>query len=293
MKFILLMSLFCRLTLALPSQIQTVYSHSSSSTANKIGTYVSSGNGFYTSSYWIEGKTKLIIIDTQFLLSAAEELIQIAESTTGKKVGLAIVLHPNPDKFNGAQVFKKKGIRVITSEQVAAKIPAVHALRKEWFYETFKPDYPETAPQIEVFGNKPQDFTFDGIDLKLITLGKGCSDAHLVVKYEEHLFPGDLVTQGFHSWLELGYLEEWLKRISEIKQLGASEIHPGRGPSGGKELLDNQEQYLSMVAKLFRPFKRKPTEKDLASLEAKILSAYPSYRYPLFVEHGLVKIWKP
>src|SRR3954454_20682508 len=67
----------------------------------RVGTYVSSPWGFSTSSYWIEGPTGLVVIDTQFLPSAAEEMLAWAEQTTGKKVVLAIVLHPNPDKFNG------------------------------------------------------------------------------------------------------------------------------------------------------------------------------------------------
>src|SRR5688572_3365013 len=84
----------------------------------RVGTYVSSGWGFHTSSYWIEGPDGLIIIDTQFLPSAAEELINWAEAATGKKVKLAIALHANPDKFNGTAVMQKRGIRVVTSQQV-------------------------------------------------------------------------------------------------------------------------------------------------------------------------------
>src|SRR4051794_19263888 len=85
---------------------------------NRIGTYVSSEKGFETSSYWIEGPTGLIFIDTQFLLSAGEEALNWAEKVTGKKAQLAIVLHPNPDKFNGTSSYQKRGIRVVTSEQV-------------------------------------------------------------------------------------------------------------------------------------------------------------------------------
>ncbi len=57
-----------------------------------IGTYVSSDEDFRTSSYWIDGKDGVVVIDTQFLLSAAEEVIAHTERVTGKKVVLAIVL---------------------------------------------------------------------------------------------------------------------------------------------------------------------------------------------------------
>ncbi|HLL53067.1 MAG TPA: hypothetical protein VK447_05935, partial [Myxococcaceae bacterium] len=86
----------------------------------RVGTYVSSSWGFNTSSYWIEGPEGLILIDTQFLLSAADEFVTWAEKVTGKKAVLAIVLHANPDKFNGTSVLRKRGIKVVTSAQVRA-----------------------------------------------------------------------------------------------------------------------------------------------------------------------------
>lgn len=99
----------------------------------RVGTYVSSWKGFRTSSYWIEGTEGLVLVDTQFLTSAAEEMIDWAEQVTGKKAKLAIILHPNPDKFNGTAVFQRRGLKVVTSAQVLAAILAVHELRKGWF----------------------------------------------------------------------------------------------------------------------------------------------------------------
>ena len=122
----------------------------------RILTYVSSERGFVTSSYILEGPGGLVVIDTQFLLSAAEEMIAWAEATTGKKVVLGLVLHPNPDKFNGAAVLNRRKIPVLTSAEVLAKLPAVHELRKSWFYEDFKPDYPADLPAVESFGAAAQ-----------------------------------------------------------------------------------------------------------------------------------------
>jgi glyoxylase-like metal-dependent hydrolase (beta-lactamase superfamily II) len=262
--------------------------------AARIGTYVSSEEGFRTNSYWLEGDNGLVVIDTQFLLSSAEELIQAAERTTGKKVVLAIVLHPNPDKFNGAAVFNKRGIRVITSAQVLAKLPAVHELRKTWFYDRFKPDYPADLPKIESFGDKTQAMKVEGLDLKLHVLGKGCSDAHVVVEYKGHLFPGDLVTNDFHSWLELGYLEEWLATLSQLRALEPEAIHPGRGPAGDAGLIAQEQGYLQSVLRIVRQARPRgaPSEKRLEALQTKIESAFPGYSYPLFVGNGLEAIWK-
>ena len=261
----------------------------------RVGSYVSSWNGFHTSSYWIEGPTGLILIDTQFLLSAADEFVDLAERTTGKKAVLAIVLHPNPDKFNGTAVFQRRGIRVVTSAQVLAKIPAVHKLRTEWFYEQFKPDYPAVEPRPESFGDATTSLSAGGITLKAHVLGRGCSDAHVVVEYDGHVFVGDLITQGFHSWLELGFLDEWLRRLDEITAMHPSFVHTGRGGSGEDDLIDRERQYLKSVVAIIRAHHpRKGSELSDAMSDkilAEIVARYPAYDYPKFAENGLEAVW--
>jgi glyoxylase-like metal-dependent hydrolase (beta-lactamase superfamily II) len=261
----------------------------------RVGSYVSSWDGFHTSSYWIEGPTGLILIDSQFLLSAAAEFVDFAERTTGKKAVLAIILHPNPDKFNGTEVFQRRGIRVVTSAEVLAAIPAVHKLRTEWFYERFKPDYPAVEPRPESFGSVTTDLTAGGITVKARVLGAGCSSAHVVVEYDGHVFVGDLVTQGFHSWLELGLLEEWLKRLDEIAALKPSVVHTGRGGSGADDLIDREKQYLRSVIKIVRAHHPRQGSELSDALSAKILAEivarYPAYDYAKFVENGLDAVW--
>ena len=260
----------------------------------RIGTYVSTDQGFQTSSYWIEGPQGLILIDTQFLLSAAEEFVDWAEKSTGKKAVLAIVLHPNPDKFNGTALFQKRGIKVLTSEQIKKLIPAVHKLRMGWFFDRFKPDYPKDEPSPEVFGNKTQEIKAAGLTIKAHVMGAGCSGAHVVVEFEKHLFPGDLVTNDFHSWLELGMIDDWISRINELNELDIEFVHPGRGPSGSSLLLLQQKQYLEKVKWAFSKenLKKKPTAKDLERVGDRIFEAYPGYEYDRFVQNGLEETWK-
>ncbi len=262
----------------------------------RIGEYLSSWNGFRTSSYWIEGPTGLIVVDTQFLTSAAEQMIDWAERSTGKKVVLAIVLHPNPDKFNGTAVFQKRGIRVVTSAQVLERIPTVHKLRMGWFYERFKPDYPSAEPRPESFGSQTTELEAGGIRVKAHVLGAGCSDAHVVVEFEGHVFVGDLVTRGFHAWLELGLLEEWLKRLEEIEALEPMHVHTGRGGSGDEDLLERQKFYLQTVLQIIRAEKPRkgsvPTAEALMRIENKILQRFPGFDYPVFIQNGLLPAWQ-
>jgi glyoxylase-like metal-dependent hydrolase (beta-lactamase superfamily II) len=266
-----------------------------SSGDGRIGTYTSSWKGFRTSSFWIEGPTGLILIDTQFLPTATEEMVDWAEKVTGKKAVLAIILHPNPDKFNGTATLQKRGVKVVTSDEVAKLIPAVHKLRTEWFYDRFKPDYPVETPQPSSFGSETKEISAGGVVVKAHVLGAGCSAAHVVVEFEKHVFVGDLVTQGFHSWLELGLVKPWLQRLDEIEKMKPEFVHVGRGISGDLDAVKHQRSYLQSVLRIvesYHPSKSHHlTETIAAAILKKVTALYPSYEYPTFVENGVEAVW--
>ena len=260
----------------------------------RIGVYTSIPWGFRTASYWIEGPEGLVIIDTQFLSSAAAETIEKAEAITGKKVALAIVLHPNPDKFNGTSVFQARGIKVVTSAQVLAKIPSVHEDRKKSFYDRYKPDYPAEAAKPESFGEKDQEISAGGIKVKLHVLGIGCSAAHVVAEYEGHVFVGDLVGNGTHAWIEIGEIEQWQARLAEISAMKPRFVHPGRGATGGPELLEWEKGYLQRL--LDEVAKEKPTiplaPGAVDRVKTRMLQAYPGLDLDVFLNIGLEEVMK-
>jgi glyoxylase-like metal-dependent hydrolase (beta-lactamase superfamily II) len=273
-----------------PGARVTLTSHDDS----RVGTYVSSPWGFSTSSYWIEGPEGLILIDTQFLPSAAEEFVSWAEQVTGKKALLAIVLHPNPDKFNGTDVLRKRGIRVVTSEQVRELIPSVHQSRTQTFYDRYKPDYPTEVPLPDSFGSATTELSAGGVTVKAHVMGAGCSEAHVVVEYEGHLFPGDMIANNTHSWLEIGKTDQWLQRIDEMKALKPKWVHPGRGPSGNAGLLDMERAYLERVIAEVAAEKPqgKPTDEALERIQSRVLAAYPGLRLDVFLAIGLPAEWE-
>lgn len=255
----------------------------------RVGTYVSSAWGFRTSSYWIEGPDGVVLIDTQFLPSAAEELLATAERETGKRVVLAIVLHANPDKFNGATVLARRGIRVVTSDAVRALVPHVFELRTRAFGARYAPDWPTEAPALESFGAESTTIDAAGLRLRAHVMGGGVSEAHVVIEWEGHVFVGDLVANGHHGWLELGLTSEWLARLDEIEALAPHRVHPGRGPSGGPELLGAQRAYLERVAAIVAasgPTWPAPPG-AIERLQAEIEAAYPDLGHAVFLRIGL------
>jgi glyoxylase-like metal-dependent hydrolase (beta-lactamase superfamily II) len=260
----------------------------------KVGTFISSAKTFSTASYWLEGADGVLMIDTQFLPKEGLQAVAQAERETGKKVTTAIVLHPNPDKFNGTEVFQARGIRVLTTDAVIAAIPGVHVIRTGWFAEEFKPDYPANAAKPATFGNATVQQTFAGVPITLHALGPGCSAAHVVVQAGDAVFVGDLINPDNHAWLELGTIDAWLARLEEIRNMKPTRVFPGRGKPGGVELIDNQAAYLRLVQKTVRDAAPSGTLSFIRKLrlQSTIESAYPKLGYNLFMRDGLEKVWE-
>jgi glyoxylase-like metal-dependent hydrolase (beta-lactamase superfamily II) len=263
--------------------------------AQNIGKFTAGKSGYQTNSFWIEGSDGLVLIDTQFLLSDAVKFVETAERATGKKAVAAIVLHPNPDKFNGVATLQARGIRVITSRQVRDQIAPIHKIRLGWYYDKLKPDYPHAAPEPEVFGDRTTTLRLAGVELTLHVLtGTGCSAAHVVVQQGDRVFVGDLIAAKGHAWMELGENEAWAHTLDALEPMQPRSIYPGRGPIGGPELIPAQREYLRFVDQLVAA--EKPTGElgffKRASLRGSITQRYPDYIYPEFVWEGLPAVWR-
>lgn len=275
-----------------------------------VHSFTSSPRTFETNSYWIEGPTGVIVIDTQFTLLEAQRVIDAIAATTAKPIVLAIVLHPNPDKFNGTSVFQEHGVRVVTSEQVGSQIPRVFEQRTRAFASRFPNEWPTSIPAPEAFGHQSTILDAGGVSISLHITGRACSDAHVVATYAPashpdhvHAFTGDMVANGTHAWLELGLLEEWQATLREVTGMHATRVHPGRGTSGGPELIEQQSAYFdhlrAVVEELRAPIPLNsmapPSPPGSGLLGAPLEDAvfrrmtedYPTLRYPLFLRFGL------
>jgi hypothetical protein len=123
------------------------------------------------------------------------------------------------------------------------------------------------------------------------------SEAHVVIEYQKHIFVGDLVAGMGHSWLELGRLDDWLARIAALEALEPEAVHPGRGPSGGAELLARQRMYLERVIALVGEEKpradagKEARDAALERVKERLFAEYPGYGFKRFVELGLPAVW--
>lgn len=261
-------------------------------TVQSVGRHESSAWGFRTNSFWIEGPDGVVLVDTQFLPSAAVDAFEAAAHATGKPVVLALVLHPNPDKFNGTGALAARGVPVLTSQQVRDAIPAVDRVRREWFEARYRPDYPPRLVLPDAFGDRTRTLHVAGLVLTLHVLGAAVGTAHVVVEVDGHLFVGDLVANRHHAWLELGLVEEWDAMLGMLAAKRPRHVHPGRGESGGAELLDAQRKYLRDVARIVADAPEGPGVHAFDAAAERVRAAYPGYGNAFFVERAVRALWR-
>lgn len=87
----------------------------------KVHTYIAPAASFEVTSHIIETPNSLVIVDTQFLQTAAREVLAYAESL-GKPIDRVILSHQHPDHASGGNIFA--GIPFVTTQAVADGVQA-------------------------------------------------------------------------------------------------------------------------------------------------------------------------
>ena len=98
--------------------------------------------------------------------------------------------------FNNVAMNNVAMAKLIAGVPVLDAMPEIHKKRVAAFYERYKPDYPLAMPRPSSFGGATTKLAKAGLELTAHVLGPGCSEAHVAVEFDGHLFVGDLVGSG-------------------------------------------------------------------------------------------------
>ncbi len=214
-----------------------------------INIYKSPEAAFWVNSFIIETENGVVVIDTQFLVSTAQELKQKVEAT-GKPILAIIITHPHPDHFNGTIVLSpdKDGFPVYATQATFDGIKATEAEKREFWKQKYADDYPDAT----VFPNRllqPKDeLTIDGVHFVIDELGAGESLTNTVIYLpnEKILLASDLVYERAHPWLAEGRSTAWLKHLEYLKiEYGAAKtVYAGHGGKTSLVAVDEQAEYI-------------------------------------------------
>ncbi|MGZ3772668.1 MAG: MBL fold metallo-hydrolase [Pseudobdellovibrionaceae bacterium] len=287
-------------------------------TANSKGRIIefkSNSNGFDTRTFFYEGENEVVAFDAQFTPELAKQSIAELRKYTNKPISWLVITHPNPDKFNGASVFKSEGAKIIASKKTTEAIPEVHAYKEYYFVEMAKMfkkgEYPQPTNVDQSFTGKMDLILQGGEKIELRELSEPGVSSTQTVAYVDSmgaLFVGDLVHFEAHAWLEGGIIngkptptiEGWIADLKEISSLysGDTKIYGGRGITtdlttavreqtnyllSAVQIIDEDLRSLGSKGKDFNGPNSGVLYKNLAT---KFQQKFPKYALPYMIEYG-------
>lgn len=267
--------------------------------------FKSGPEGFDTRTFFYVGANEVIAFDSQFTPDLTKKSIEHLRQYTKKPITWLVITHPNPDKFNGASVFKKEGARIVASKNTAAAIPGVHSYKEYFFVEMAKMfkkgTYPQPTSVDETFEGKMDIVLRGGERLELHELGApGVSSTQTVayVKSVNSLFVGDLVHHKAHAWLEGGIVDGkptptiggWIQDLKELTSRYTADtiVYGGRGKTVdlGTAALE-QTKYLKEARRMIRDeVKKTGKEPNYGELAKTFAAKFPDYALPYMIEYG-------
>jgi glyoxylase-like metal-dependent hydrolase (beta-lactamase superfamily II) len=269
--------------------------------------FKSGPEGFDTRTYFYEGENEVVAFDSQFTPALAKQSIARLREVTQKPITWIVITHPNPDKFNGASVFKAEGAKVLSSASTAQAIPGVHAYKEYFFVEIAKMfkkgEYPQPIPVDQTFSGQTDLVLKGGERIQLRELSQPGVSSTQTVAYIPSigaLFTGDLVHNQAHAWLEGGIvngkpvptIDGWIADLKEMAELYPAEttVYGGRGIQADlKTSVANQTKYLHAAVQLIdaqvkgTDFTAPNAYKNLA---AQFQARFPGYELPYMIEYG-------
>jgi glyoxylase-like metal-dependent hydrolase (beta-lactamase superfamily II) len=262
--------------------------------ADDVGWYTAPEQAQSARSYWIAGEQGLVVMGTQLLSSQADAMLREAQSRSGRKPLMAVVLAPTPEQFNGTAVLQKRGVKVYTSQQVAAAIPAAHAQALRRLSAQFGRDYPSAEPKPIVYGDSIRQMRIGGVEFRLRTLGPGVAAAHVAVEYDGQLFAGELIAGPVHPALAGGSLDAWFKRLQELRMSKPRRVFPAHGEPGGIAVIANQMIYIKRLMDLVAAENPQSAaaRESMARVKEQMLQAYPAYASPENLDALIAAEWQ-
>ena len=235
----------------------------------KVHTFTAPEKGWQVNSHIIELSSQLLVVDAQYLLPYAREVVSYALQLQ-KPITRLYISHYHPDHLLGAIAFPAP---IYALAEVSTKIAAVgdRVAREE--NEKFGDEVPASAERPTCIVVKPGVETIETIPVDFIHVEHAETQDALMVGLPEQriLITQDLVYNRVHAMVGEKAFDTWRTNLEEEKNLPYDKVLPGPGRPGSKELYDQMGRYLSTARDVLAK------SSDGEDMKAKMMHAFPDY----------------
>jgi glyoxylase-like metal-dependent hydrolase (beta-lactamase superfamily II) len=209
-----------------------------------IHTFTAPEDGWLVTSHVIELPSQLLVVDAQYRLSYAREVMRYAAALE-KPLNRLYVTHYHPDHLLGAAAF---GTPLVTLESVAGKIGAVgdRVAREE--HEIIGDDIPATVRRPDRYVEEGTEL-IDGVRIEHSRLHGAETEDALIMALPDAgvIIVQDLVYNRAHLFLGERRLDGWREALRQYRALPYDIVLPGHGLPGDKAVYDEMMDYLDFA----------------------------------------------
>lgn len=208
----------------------------------ELDVYQADGNSFYVSSVLVKGATEAVLIDAQFTLADAHQVVaNILRS--GKKLKSIYISHGDPDYYFGLQVIKQAfpDAKVFATEQTLAHIKKTMEKKLAFWGPKLGKNGPTKIILPEVV--KQEHLTVDDAKLKIIGMDTHADRTFVWIPSIKAVVGGVPVYAQTHLWMADAATaqkrKEWLDILNEILAFNPSKVVPGHGTKDSAKTIES------------------------------------------------------
>jgi glyoxylase-like metal-dependent hydrolase (beta-lactamase superfamily II) len=216
----------------------------------KIHTYIAPPASFLVTSHIIETPNQMVVVDTQFLQTAARDVLAYAESL-GKPIERVILSHAHPDHWSGGNIFD--GVPLVSTQAIADAVQADIdgggvTQRAGLVGEAEVP----AVPRVPEAGIEAGALTIDGVNFEFQVYDNAEAPQQIVVALPDHgvVIAQDLLYTNAHFFPGLDRAN-WISILQGWQAAGGFDtLLSGHGMPTSPGELTNAIQYLTLANEL-------------------------------------------
>lgn len=238
-------------------------------------------------SYIIELKDSLVLIDAQLTYTFTKEVLEYAQQLN-KPIARVILTHAHPDHFLGAYAFKEFPVYALKETKDA--IAANGSGARDVFVKNFGEK--DAAPEVLIPSKLlPEGLTkINGINFVVKKIIDSEADVLALIEIPKAriLIAGDFIYNNVHLFPGNNQFQNWKKQLEQLSpSLNGKIILPGHGYPADASILKENIDYLSKAIEVAA----KPGM-DTEGYKKEMVNSFPNHGAAILIDFGAYALFQ-